>query len=70
MSPEQAPNEAEYLDIEYEKGDIVALNGKRMGAAEVLTELNRLGVEVRYMAFPCQGMGSQGANTLTSVWCA
>ena len=33
-------------------------------------ELNRLGVEVRYLAFPRQGMGSHGANTLTSVWCA
>lgn len=33
-------------------------------------ELNRLGVEVRYLAFPRQGMGSQGAKTLTSVWCA
>jgi thiol:disulfide interchange protein DsbC len=33
-------------------------------------ELNRLGVEVRYMAFPRQGMGSHGANTLASVWCA
>jgi len=33
-------------------------------------ELNRLGVEVRYMAFPRQGMASHGANTLTSVWCA
>lgn len=33
-------------------------------------ELNRLGVEVRYMAFPRQGMGSYGATTLTSVWCA
>lgn len=35
-----------------------------------VAELNRLGVEVRYMAFPRQGMGSHGANTLTSVWCA
>ncbi|WP_313085260.1 DsbC family protein [Pseudomonas sp.] len=33
-------------------------------------ELNRLGVEVRYMAFPRQGMGSHGANTLASVWCS
>lgn len=33
-------------------------------------ELNRLGVEVRYLAFPRQGMGSHGANTLASVWCA
>lgn len=33
-------------------------------------ELNRLGVEVRYLAFPRQGMGSKGANTLAGVWCA
>lgn len=33
-------------------------------------ELNRLGVEVRYMAFPRQGKGSHGYNTLVSVWCA
>ena len=42
-SPENAPNEAEYVDIEYQKGDIVALNGKAMKAHEVLAELNRLG---------------------------
>lgn len=33
-------------------------------------ELNRLGVEVRYMAFPRQGIGSHGYNGLVSVWCA
>ena len=33
-------------------------------------ELNRLGIEVRYMAFPRQGLGSEGANPMTSVWCA
>ncbi|EWC39097.1 DsbC family protein [Stutzerimonas stutzeri] len=33
-------------------------------------QLNRLGVEVRYVAFPRQGLGSHGANTLASVWCA
>lgn len=33
-------------------------------------ELNRLGVEVRYMAFPRQGVGSHGYNTLVSVWCS
>lgn len=33
-------------------------------------ELNRLGVEVRYMAFPRQGLASHGGTTLTSVWCA
>ncbi|WP_137819499.1 DsbC family protein [Pseudomonas sp. 2FG] len=33
-------------------------------------ELNRRGVEVRYVAFPRQGLGSHGYNTLVSVWCA
>ncbi|MDT4813424.1 Thiol:disulfide interchange protein DsbC [compost metagenome] len=33
-------------------------------------ELNRQGIEVRYVAFPRQGIGSHGYNTLVSVWCA
>ncbi|MBP8185964.1 MAG: thioredoxin fold domain-containing protein [Pseudomonas sp.] len=33
-------------------------------------ELNRLGVDVRYMAFPRQGLKSPGYNGLASVWCA
>ncbi|WJN60592.1 thioredoxin fold domain-containing protein [Pseudomonas sp. SO81] len=33
-------------------------------------ELNRRGIEVRYVAFPRQGLGSHGYNTLVSVWCA
>ena len=33
-------------------------------------ELNRLGIEVRYVAFPRQGQGSDGYNGLASVWCA
>ena len=45
VSPEMAPNEATYLDLTYEKGDIVAIDGKAMSPAEVLTELNRLGGE-------------------------
>ncbi|MGH8351946.1 MAG: DsbC family protein [Pseudomonas sp.] len=35
-----------------------------------MAELNRLGVEVRYVAFPRQGVGSHGYNGLVSVWCA
>lgn len=33
-------------------------------------ELNRLGVEVRYVAFPRQGLSSPAAKELISVWCA
>ena len=43
VSPEQAPDVPEYLELSYRGGDIVALNGKNMTPAEVLTELNRLG---------------------------
>jgi thiol:disulfide interchange protein DsbC len=35
-----------------------------------VAELTKLGVEVRYLAFPRQGVGSHGYNTLTSIWCA
>jgi argininosuccinate synthase len=45
VSPEMAPNEATYIDLTYEKGDIVAIDGKAMTPAQVLTELNRLGGE-------------------------
>jgi argininosuccinate synthase len=65
VSPEAAPDQAEYLDIEYEKGDIVALNGVRLSPAAVLTELNRLGgkhgigrldlVENRYVGMKSRG---------------
>ncbi len=35
-----------------------------------VSELNRQGVEVRYLAFPRQGIGSHGYGDLVSVWCA
>lgn len=66
VSPEMAPNEATYIDITYEGGDPVAIDGKRLSPAEMLTELNRLGgangigrldiVENRFV-----GMKSRGA---------
>lgn len=35
-----------------------------------VAELNRLGIEVRYTAFPRQGLGSPGYQELVNVWCA
>ena len=65
VSPEEAPNEAEYIDIEFNQGDIVALNGEKLSPAEVLTELNRIGnkhgigrldiVENRYVGMKSRG---------------
>ena len=41
MSPEDAPDQAEYVEITSEKGDIVAINGESMSPANVMEDLNR-----------------------------
>ena len=66
VSPEMAPNEATYLDLTYEGGDVVALDGGAMSPATVLVKLNQVGgangigrtdiVENRFV-----GMKSRGA---------
>ncbi len=43
VSPEEAPDEATYLELTYEKGDIVAINGEKMSPATVLEYLNKVG---------------------------
>ena len=40
VAPEAAPNKPTYLELGYEKGDIVSINGERMTPAQVLTRLN------------------------------
>lgn len=65
VSPEQAPDEATYLELTYEKGDVVAINGERMTPAEVLTYLNKVAgangigrldiVENRYVGMKSRG---------------
>ncbi len=45
VSPEEAPDEAQYMELTYEKGDIVAIDGKPMSPATVLTYLNKVGGE-------------------------
>jgi argininosuccinate synthase len=74
VSPEQAPDAPEYVDIEYEHGDPVAINGKRVTPAEALTELNRLGskhgigrldlVENRYVGMKSRGCYETPGGTI------
>ena len=45
VSPNDAPNESEIIEIGYEKGDPVSINGKKMSPAALLAELNRLGAK-------------------------
>ncbi|MFP5505914.1 MAG: argininosuccinate synthase [Gammaproteobacteria bacterium] len=66
VSPEKAPDKPTYVELEFKQGDVVAVDGKPMSPAEVLTLLNKLGgangigrddiVENRYV-----GMKSRGA---------
>ena len=42
-APEDAADKPEYVTIDFEKGMPVAVNGKKMGAVELLTELNDIG---------------------------
>jgi argininosuccinate synthase len=74
VAPEDAPDAPEYVDIEYERGDPVAINGKRVTPAEALTELNRLGgkhgigrldlVENRYVGMKSRGCYETPGGTI------
>ena len=43
VPPEKAPDEPTYIDIDFEKGIPVGLNGKKMDPINILTKLNELG---------------------------
>ncbi|TMH16168.1 MAG: argininosuccinate synthase [Betaproteobacteria bacterium] len=74
VSPEKAPDAAEYLELEYSRGDIVAVNGKAMTPAQTLAELNRIGgkhgvgrldlVENRYVGMKSRGCYETPGGTI------
>jgi argininosuccinate synthase len=74
VSPEKAPDAAEYIDIEYVNGDPVALNGVKMKAHELLAQLNKLGgkhgigrldlVENRYVGMKSRGCYETPGGTI------
>ncbi|MBR6925079.1 MAG: argininosuccinate synthase, partial [Oscillospiraceae bacterium] len=45
VSPEQAPDKPTYITLTFEKGIPVALDGKKMGATELVSALNKVGGE-------------------------
>lgn len=45
IAPEQAPDEPEYVEIEFEKGTPRKINGRAMGAIELVTTLNQIGAK-------------------------
>ncbi len=42
VSPEEAPNEAEYIELEFEKGAPIGLNGQKMPALQLFQQLNKI----------------------------
>ena len=74
VAPEKAPNRAEYLDIEYLRGDIVGINGKQLTPARILEKLNQLGgkhgigrldlVENRYVGMKSRGCYETPGGTI------
>jgi argininosuccinate synthase len=74
VAPEKAPDAAEYVELDYARGDIVAINGTPLTAAQVLTELNRIGgkhgigrldlVENRYVGMKSRGCYETPGGTI------
>ena len=76
VSPEKAPNKPEVIELTFERGDIVALNGRKLSPAAVLAELNRIGgkhgigrldlVENRYVGMKSRGCYETPGGTI--IW--
>jgi argininosuccinate synthase len=74
VAPELAPDNPLYLELEFEKGDIVAIDGKAMSPATVMEHLNRVGgengigrddiVENRYVGMKSRGCYETPAGTI------
>ena len=74
VSPEKAPNKAQHIEIQFDRGDPVAVDGKRMKPAALLAHLNRLGgkhgigrvdlVENRYVGMKSRGVYETPGGTI------
>ncbi|MEL7211233.1 MAG: argininosuccinate synthase [Pseudomonadota bacterium] len=73
-APEDAPNEAEFIEVGFEKGDAVSINGEAMSPATILTKLNELGgkhgvgrldlVEGRFVGMKSRGIYETPGGTI------
>ncbi len=74
VSPEAAPDSPTYVEIEFEKGNPIAVNGKRMSPAKLLAFLNEVGgkngigrtdiVENRYVGMKSRGVYETPGGTI------
>jgi argininosuccinate synthase len=74
LDPEAAPDKPQYITVDFERGDAVALDGKKLSPATLLTELNKLGrahgigrldlVENRFVGMKSRGMYETPGGTI------
>jgi argininosuccinate synthase len=74
VAPEQAPNEPQYVEIEFSHGDPVAVDGVKLSPAALLTKLNELGgkhgigrldlVENRFVGMKSRGVYETPGGTI------
>lgn len=74
VDPEDAPNEPEMLEIQFEKGNAIALNGEKLSPLEVMDKLNELGgkhgigrvdmVENRFVGMKSRGVYETPGGTI------
>ena len=74
IAPEDAPDSGESIELEFEKGDPIALNGKKLSPAKLLLSLNELGgkhgigrddiVENRYVGMKSRGCYETPGGTI------
>jgi len=72
--PEKAPDEPQYISIDFERGDAVAIDGTKLSPAALLTKLNELGrkhgigrldlVENRFVGMKSRGMYETPGGTI------
>ncbi len=77
VSPEAAPDKPTYIDIEFKQGDPVAIDGKQLSPATLLTKLNELGgangigrldlVENRFVGMKSRGIYETPGGTILLV---
>lgn len=74
VSPQEAPDEPEYIEVTFEKGDPVAVNDTKLSPANLLKELNRMGgmhgigridlVENRFVGMKSRGVYETPGGTI------
>jgi argininosuccinate synthase len=74
ISPEEAPDQATTITIDFEKGDAVAVDGQKLSPADLLTKLNQLGhdngigrldlVENRFVGMKSRGVYETPGGTI------